>query len=545
MIINKMTLLFSQLKNFIQNDPLSDWFEKIHRKYNCYEKQNETSFEIELKHKKNQYKEDFFSFLKNYYDYYFGINLDYDQTKIRLKDKTVGIFINCELYHKKYDILLKPDLIIHRNIFKEIFNEVIIDNLPEYIILDIVYKTIHFNADKTDILNDSNLYFYKCKLLLCNEIINSSHKTGYLFAKEYRHKEICLKKKESIGYFQFTEDMKTKILEGLGWLDNLNHYYDDWLIYPKPTIKELYPNMNIKTGPWYKDKKRLAEEIKEITLVWNISYHKRCLLYDRGITTWDDPILLNNIYPYEIRESKREIIQEKMIQINKQQELKIQPRKIKNRDFIHHIINQNDSIILDIESVLNLDEKESYFTEEFTNENTKICIIGTIINQTNIFKDFTIKYLNEVEEKKIIKYWLLYLKKSLKTDKIKVYHWGNAEKVYLDYMKQKYNDLKFPEFILIDLLSYFKEEPIIIQGCFGYGLKEIVKQLYNHELIQNQWQDDTDGLEAMIQFIKKSTDAQSKNIPLKRYTEIKKIIYYNYMDCRVITDILEMLKKMI
>ena len=33
-------------------------------------------------------------------------------------------------------------------------------------------------------------------------------------------------------------------------------------------------------------------------------------------------------------------------------------RKIKNREFIHHITDQRDSIILDIESVLNLDEKE-------------------------------------------------------------------------------------------------------------------------------------------------------------------------------------------
>jgi hypothetical protein len=544
MIINKMTILFSQLKNFIQNDPLSDWFEKIHKKYNCYEKDKESSFENELKEKKNQYKEDFVMFLKKY-NYRFNINLDYDQTKIKLKEKMIGIFINCELYHKKYDILLKPDLIIHRNIFKEIFNEVNIDNLPEYIIFDIVYKTIHFNSDKTDILNDSNLYYYKCKLLLCNEIINSSHKTGYLFAKEYRHKEIRLKKKESIGYFLFTDDMKTKILEGLGWLDNLNHYYDNWIIYPEPTIKELYPNMNIKTGSWYNEKKKLAKEIKEITLVWNISYHKRCLLYDRGIKTWDDPILLNNIYPYEIHESKREMIQEKMIHMNKQRELKIQPRKIKKREFINHITDQQNSIILDIESVLNLDEKESYFTEEYNNENPKICIIGTIINQTNIFKDFTIKYLTEIEEKKIIKYWLLYLKKSLKTDTIKVYHWGNAEKVYLDYMKQKYNDLKFPQFIMIDLLSYFKNEPITIQGCFGYGLKEIVKQLYNHDLIKNQWIDDTDGLEAMVQFIKKSPLAESRNIPLKRYTEIKKIIYYNYMDCRVIIDILEMLNSMI
>ena len=67
---------------------------------------------------------------------------------------------------------------------------------------------------------------------------------------------------------------------------------------------------------------------------------------------------------------------------------------------------------------------------------------------------------------------------------------------------------------MIDLLSYFKNEPITIQGCFGYGLKEIVKQLYNHDLIKNQWQDDTDGLEAMVQFIKKSPLAENKNIPL-------------------------------
>ena len=74
---------------------------------------------------------------------------------------------------------------------------------------------------------------------------------------------------------------------------------------------------------------------------------------------------------------------------------------------------------------------------------------------------------------------------------------------------------------------------------------EIVKKLYSHNLIHNQWKDDTDGLEAMIQIIQKSKLAASKNIPLKRYTEIKKIIYYNYMDCRVITDILKMLREMI
>ena len=112
-------------------------------------------------------------------------------------------------------------------------------------------------------------------------------------------------------------------------------------------------------------------------------------------------------------------------------------------------------------------------------------------------------------------------------------------------MIKKYPDLEYPTFEFIDLLKYFKEEPITIQGCFGYGLKEIVKQLYNHELIMDKWQDDTDGLEAMVQIMKTSEDAEKKKIPIKRYTEIKKIIYYNYMDCKVITDILAMLEKMV
>lgn len=537
---------YPQLKNFIQNDPLSDWFEIINNKYNTYEPNDKSSFEINLSECKQKYKEDFFDFLKSHYHYYFGIHLSHEQTMKNILNKNIkGIFIKCELYHSRHNIILKPDLIIHRDIFKQIFNNVKHINLPRYIISDILFQTIQFNSDKSDIINNDNIFYHKCKLKLCNESLNIYNDYGYLFGKEYKHNDLFLKKNESIGKFKFTNEIDIKILRAIGWIDNLYKYYDDWIIYPKPSIYELYPNMNIKTGPWYNEKKRLAELIKEITLVWNISYNKRCLLHDRNITTWDDPILLQNIYPYEIHENKRELIQERMIHINKQSELKIHPRKITNRELINHINNQKDSIILDIESVVNFNEFNSYFSENNNYDYPKICIIGTILNHNHVFKDFTIKYLSEYEEKKIIKYWLLYLNKSLKTNIIKVFHWGNAEKVYIDYMKNKYNDLKFPEFIFIDLLSYFKSIPITIQGCFGYGLKEIVKQLYNHNLINNQWSDDTDGLEAMMEIIKKSPLAESNNIPLKRYTEIKKIIYYNYMDCRVIIDILQMLENMI
>lgn len=542
---------FDNLKNYIINDPLSDWFTKINDKYNSYESTGETSFELLLREKKHEYKENFIDTLMNT-NHHTAIHLDYASVKDRIDAKTKCIFIKPNLYHKKYDLRLKPDFIIHRDIFCEIFNELnipdmndksFLQSLPLYIVSDIVYQTVNFNSDMTDLINDNLLYYYKCKIYLCNQILNQND-YGILFAKEYRNKDIVLKKKSIVGRFLFNDDMQDKIKSALAWLDNLNRYYDKWLIYPKPTITELYPNMNIKTGPWIKEKKRLAEEIQEITLVWNISYHKRCLLHDKGIYTWSDPMLLNNIYPYEVHTGEKHRIQEKMIHINKQSELKISPRRIKNRDFINHIKNKDNSIVLDFESVINLEERTSYFNDNIRDEIPKICIIGCINLENNSFKDFTIRYLTLDEEEKIIRYWLQYLKRVVGND-IKIYHWSPAERVYIDYMKAQYPHLDYPNFTYVDLLSYFKSEPITIQGCFGYGLKEIVKMLYNHELIQNKWVDDTDGLEAMIEIINKSEDALDKKIPIKRYSEIKKIIYYNYMDCKVIVDILEMLENMI
>ena len=71
-----------------------------------------------------------------------------------------------------------------------------------------------------------------------------------------------------------------------------------------------------------------------------------------------------------------------------------------------------------------------------------------------------------------------------------------------------------------------------------------MQQLYNLKLIENIWIDDTDGLDAIIEIINKSQLAKENNIQIKRYIEIKKIIYYNYMDCRVIIDILKLLRTM-
>ena len=87
-----------------------------------------------------------------------------------------------------------------------------------------------------------------------------------------------------------------------------------------------------------------------------------------------------------------------MIHLQKQNEIKIEPRRIKNYDFINIIKNQENSIILDIESICDMNEKDNYFNDIKIEENAKICIIGTIINQGNyIFNELSknSKVINE------------------------------------------------------------------------------------------------------------------------------------------------------
>jgi hypothetical protein len=66
--------------------------------------------------------------------------------------------------------------------------------------------------------------------------------------------------------------------------------------------------------------------------------------------------------------------------------------------------------------------------------------------------------------------------------------------------------------------------------------------MYKHGLIKTTWSDTDNGLDAMIKF-KEICLNNEKNIPIKRYTEVAEIIEYNKMDCVILMEILQYLRK--
>lgn len=530
---------FYELKNYFKNDHLCDWLD-LHNKQ--YVKDKRSPFYINLNKEKEEYRKritDIFCFK---YTHYVLEGNNQEQIQYHIENNHKYIFLNSTLYSKKYRMCVCPDIIIHKDIFKEIFNEVDDTDLPNYIILDILYNIVSYNSDKSDLLNNGNMIYNKCKISLAidclKEYIPNSH--GYLLAKEYRYKDIILPKQKTIGKFPIYNEYYEDIKEGICWLKRLNMNYKRWSLYPEPTVIELYPNMNCKESEWYGEKYKIATKIKEITMIWNISYEKRNqFILEKDVKQWDHPILSNH---FQLQNHKPTEIKSKIIQMNNQDMIDISPRKINNQELLSYF-NKSNQIILDIESVIHLDENKSYFGQIKKHDKPKICIIGMIhsLNHKPIFKDFTISHLTNKEEEKIIQYWVNYLRNIFNNEKIYIYHWGNAEKVYIEYIKKKYPEIRLPNIKLIDLCFYFKKIPIVIKGCFGYGLKEIASRLYDLNKIQTIWNEDINGLDAMYYLLHYSKKAAEENIPLKRYSDIRKIIDYNKIDCQVVYEIVDFL----
>ena len=141
--------------------------------------------------------------------------------------------------------------------------------------------------------------------------------------------------------------------------------------------------MNYKESNWEKEKYKLANNIKEITLVWNISYEDRCDYLKKGIECWDDNTLL-----LHLKESKKKSIQERMIHMNKTNDILIYPRKTVSSG-LNQVLKVENNIYFDVESFLSFDERYNFFDTTIKNDRPVLAIIGFIYN--NNYYDYTIE----------------------------------------------------------------------------------------------------------------------------------------------------------
>ena len=548
---------FSLLKNYLINDPILDYF-NIHE--NDYHKDDISYYKNYIIKESNDYKFKFFKKIIEISELNILIQNNIQETIQKIKNN-IPLIIQGILFDENEKLLISCDIIIKYKLFRKLFPKII--NIPfhlllkknDYLLINISYSTVNFNIDLKNIHNDNLIFYKKCKLYSFQKIFNQYTKYksyNFIMAKEYKYKNILLSKKEFIGFVSINDKIKYKIKNARNWIHYLKENNHKIQLYPEPSCNELYPNMNHNESEWENEKLKLANEIKEITLIWKISYDQRCGFLDKNIKCWDDPKLLN-----ELKNTKNKNIQEKIIHINQQNDILISPRISISNDFKKILLKSKYDLFFDIESFLSFDEKNGLFDDIIKKKDPILAIIGLIHNEK--YKDFTIQDFTIQSEKKIIHNFanfLHYLSNKNNTiasnstiaeqnnnanEIINIYHWGQAELNYFKYINENYPLISFHKFNLINVLDYFRTEPIIIQGIFNFGLKSIGSALYKHKFIKTTWNKNDNGLETMIRF-KEICIHHNRLIPLKRYVEVKEIIEYNRIDCQVLYEIVDLLR---
>jgi hypothetical protein len=536
----------SQLINYVLKDPLIDYL-NYYKIYNIYDTPNAVNtvesslFTKMIKNKGVEFEKTVIDYLDNFLitnnkNKIYKIN-DVESEKQSCYEETINALNNKEpiiyqgvLYNDSNMTYGIVDLIIRGDYIKTLFSS-LEENIDEnkYYIIDIKFSTIKLSHNKKFILNSGMIPFYKCQILLytkaLNKLLNQNVKIGFILGKN-NFNELA-----TIHYD--TYDIKyNKILDdAINWIFRVRNEGSNWILLPKPSIPELYPNMcNKRDDNWHQIKKELADILKELTSIYYVSYENRLIGFSNGIFSYEDPNC--NCKNLGINGVKSEII-DKIIKINSSDNTElIKPNKIIfNGDINWRKLKNNQlEFYLDYETTCNFDDINFIF----------MIGIGYLDTNNNwIFKNFLSKTSDIIDQEEMFKLFWEFINKTLIEMKKKegiFIHWTHAEPSF--YSKTCEKLFIMPNKKFLDLYKVFIKEPIVIKGALNYSLKTVAKAMYENGLIKTLWDSNStcsNGLEVLY------LANQYYFEGLKDYN-FSDIIYYNEIDCKVLCEILQYLR---
>ena len=459
------------------------------------------------------------------------------------------------LFNKKNNTGGIADIIIRSDYINKLFDESILtkeemsisapninSDKYHYCVIDIKCSQLFLCSKSLNIRNSDNIPAYKGQLTIYNFALGEMQgyipHYAYILGNGWK-REVCGIKEHSsnpfnllgiIDYYGFDINYIEKTKEAIDWYRKLIKEGKKWKLNP-PSVSELYPNMcNKLDAPYHAIKKKYAETIDEITLIWKVGIENRNLAHASNIFKWSDPDCCSERLGMCTKTGK---LVDKILDINRDSKKLIIPEQIINNDYDWKE-RQTLDFYIDFETI------QSNFV---SNESSKIIIfmigIGYVEDSKFKYKTLSLDKCNEEAEEEMINKFMLFIDEKRKNDeRIRLFHWGNIEKtLIMNYQTDKWDSiLQFVDFV--DMCIIFQKEPIIIKGMKNFGLKEVGKAMYNNKMISDIWDGDEieDGLTTMFKAIKYYKENNIHTITFN------KIIKYNMYDCKVLYEIIEFLR---
>lgn len=445
----------------------------------------------------------------------------------------------------------------------------------KYVMVQIKYATLNLAANGVNLLNNPKQKLYKGHSALLNvalgEMLGYLPNESFIIGRKssYTSKGLTYKQDSyvnslgRIDYLERDKDYVASYREALTWLESLRNEGNKWLSNTKsgesPTknnlkVKELYPNMkNDRDYPWHDLKVKFAKKIGELTQLLNLGVDKRNALHEMGIIDIDD-VNLEALNTVKVREAEIVNTMIKSNRLNKPLNLK---------DISHPAIDTPPLVefYIDFETVSDLHDDFTLLPK--TNGSAIVSMIGCYVKNNltgeSQYMNYLVDHLTTKCEKNMIHNWIKDMQEIIKktltsynsskktsetkkmnrnVPKIYVYHWSHAEAYHMDNALEHCADLLTNyDLEMIDLCKLFKEAHVGLPGCYSYGLKGVAKSLHKLGLIQTTWSDGLDGNQAMVATWKAEEIALKEGKTIPEVDFMESIIKYNYVDCKVLEEI--------
>jgi hypothetical protein len=169
------------------------------------------------------------------------------------------------------------------------------------------------------------------------------------------------------------------------------------------------------------------------------------------------------------------------------------------------------------------------------------------------YRCFTTGSLTEVDEATIIDEWRAHMAAVCQRlapglAQPRVIHWSHAEVSFLEsaynsamcrHPESQWSSVNWFDF----LKNVIKEQPVVVRGALGFGLKAIARALHQHGLIETRWADGPlDGLGAMVGAWWCAEEAAALGRAMHELDLMHEIQDYNEIDCKVMMEIVRYLR---
>jgi hypothetical protein len=336
------------------------------------------------------------------------------------------------------------------------------------------------------------------------------------------------------------------------WVRRVRAEGASWQVLPRPSVPELWPTLReAGDGVWHRAKAEIARELGELTLLRTVNVGHREAAHAAGITRWDDPRV--SAAALGLAGQREPLVLDAILRVQRDG-APVQPERI-GADEGRWRERAALELYVDFETVNDLDDDFRAFPRRGGTPLIFQIGCGRYDGGEWTFAQFTARDLTVEAEGVMVDEWIAHLGRLAReagltsAAEARLFHWSAAETVFMDAAynsaRERHSERHWPDLGWYDVLrNVVRAEPVVVRGAMGFGLKAVARAFRSHGLITTDWEEGlADGTGAMAGAWLAAAEARRSGAALSSVALMREIDRYNEIDCRVMAEILDHLRR--